>query len=298
MERIGIPISVWGDTVMNFKQTFPPRHRHALLVAAGSRTSRTALPAILMCRHRRSSVGFISGCAEVSTGFARPVLHSGLLDSHLLPAVPVVLNVAPVTRPTVLLVIRLSFDEIVETQPSLLHVGPEFEGLSVKLNLSLLVACICVANVARSSDSVADGQPLIQTAEPVALVEDVVFEGHIASESTVECIDYIDCAVAEPCSCCQLRRMYSGDALKGIRLGKCGWLDVGGSYRARYHREINIRPGTTGGLSGVDDQFWLHQTRLWFDGGIHPRLKFRVRIHRRGEFRRRISVAKPRSQSP
>ena len=40
-------------------------------------------------------------------------------------------------------------------------------------------------------------------------------------------------------------------------------LEFGGSYRARYHRETNMRPGASGGLSGLDDSFWLHQTRLW-----------------------------------
>ncbi len=60
------------------------------------------------------------------------------------------------------------------------------------------------------------------------------------------------------------------------RLLHPGWLTVGGSYRARHHREINIRPGTTGGLSGLDDTFWLHQVRLWVEGRWNSDLSFRV----------------------
>ena len=45
--------------------------------------------------------------------------------------------------------------------------------------------------------------------------------------------------------------------LKEIPFGDSGWLEFGGSYRARHHRETNMRPGTTGGLSGLDDSFWL-----------------------------------------
>ncbi len=90
------------------------------------------------------------------------------------------------------------------------------------------------------------------------------------------CSDYTDCEATNPCGCHPFKDWLSREPLKQIPMGPCGWLDVGGSYRARYHREINMRPGTTGGLSGVDDSFWLHQTRLWFDGRVNPRLSFRV----------------------
>jgi len=66
------------------------------------------------------------------------------------------------------------------------------------------------------------------------------------------------------------------EPLKKIPFGDDGWLSIGGSYRARYHDEHNIRPGSTGGLSGLDDTFWLHQTRLWAEGEWSPRLGFRV----------------------
>ncbi|MEC9093460.1 MAG: alginate export family protein, partial [Planctomycetota bacterium] len=55
-----------------------------------------------------------------------------------------------------------------------------------------------------------------------------------------------------------------------------GILDFGGSYRARYHRETNMRPGSSGGLSGVDDSFWLHQTRLWMEGRLNRQVEFRL----------------------
>ena len=80
----------------------------------------------------------------------------------------------------------------------------------------------------------------------------------------------------DTCSCCSFREWLTGESLKGFSLGECGWFDVGGSYRIRHHREWNIRPGSTGGLSGIDDNFWLHQTRLWFNGRINPTLGFRV----------------------
>ncbi|MEC8784285.1 MAG: alginate export family protein, partial [Planctomycetota bacterium] len=77
-------------------------------------------------------------------------------------------------------------------------------------------------------------------------------------------------------SCGPPTAFFELDALKGIPLGHDGWLDVGGSYRARYHGETNIRPGSSGGLSGIDDSFWLHQTRLWFNGHVNDWLDFRV----------------------
>ena len=60
-------------------------------------------------------------------------------------------------------------------------------------------------------------------------------------------------------------------------LGLSFWEDqawkVGGSYRIRYHNERNIRPS---GLTGDDDEFTLHQTRIWLDGDLHERIKFRA----------------------
>jgi hypothetical protein len=46
------------------------------------------------------------------------------------------------------------------------------------------------------------------------------------------------------------------------------WIQAGGSYRYRYHHENNMR---SGGLSGRDDQFALHQTRIWMDATFNDR---------------------------
>ena len=108
--------------------------------------------------------------------------------------------------------------------------------------------------------------------QPVLVEERIVPAGH----SGTDCIDHTDCAVSKFGDCCLGAHWLSEKPLKDIALGTSGWLDVGGSYRARHHRETNMRPGATGGLSGVDDSFWLHQTRLWFDGGLNSRLRFRV----------------------
>jgi hypothetical protein len=51
-----------------------------------------------------------------------------------------------------------------------------------------------------------------------------------------------------------------GDVLKRRCLGDYTVLDIGGSYRLRYHHEDNMR-GL--GLTGNDDDFALHQTRLY-----------------------------------
>ena len=48
------------------------------------------------------------------------------------------------------------------------------------------------------------------------------------------------------------------------------WLKVGGSYRIRFHDEGNMRRA---GLTGQDDQFQLHQTRLWADADVADGLK-------------------------
>jgi hypothetical protein len=51
-----------------------------------------------------------------------------------------------------------------------------------------------------------------------------------------------------------------GDAFKQMSWGDWGVLDIGGQYRARYHGERNMR-GL--GLTGRDDDFLLHRTRLF-----------------------------------
>ena len=63
---------------------------------------------------------------------------------------------------------------------------------------------------------------------------------------------------------------FVGDRLKQIPLGQCSTLDIGGQYRARYHGERNIR-GL--GLTGVDDDFLLHRTRLFMNGKLGDRTR-------------------------
>ena len=53
-----------------------------------------------------------------------------------------------------------------------------------------------------------------------------------------------------------------GDSLKHRCLPGGGWFDIGGQYRSRYHAEQNMR-GL--GLTGVDDNFLLHRTRIYAD---------------------------------
>ena len=51
------------------------------------------------------------------------------------------------------------------------------------------------------------------------------------------------------------------------------WLKFGGSYRIRYHDENNMRRA---GLTGQDDTFTLHQTRIWFDAELNDRISMRA----------------------
>ena len=51
-----------------------------------------------------------------------------------------------------------------------------------------------------------------------------------------------------------------GDSLKRIPMFGCGYLEIGGQYRQRYHVETNHR-GL--GLTGGDDSFLLHRTRVY-----------------------------------
>ena len=66
-----------------------------------------------------------------------------------------------------------------------------------------------------------------------------------------------------------------GDRLKRNCFGGNGVLDVGGQYRARYHHEHNFR-GL--GLTGLDDDFLLHRTRLYGNLEIGYRLRAYVEM--------------------
>lgn len=61
-----------------------------------------------------------------------------------------------------------------------------------------------------------------------------------------------------------------GEDLKRMCLGQCSVLDIGGQYRARHHSERNFRGF---GLTGVDDDFLLHRTRLYANGQFGDRVR-------------------------
>ncbi len=67
---------------------------------------------------------------------------------------------------------------------------------------------------------------------------------------------------------------YPGDRLKQMQIGDCVTLDIGGQYRARYHGERHIRNiGPTLGLTGRNDDFLLHRTRIFMNGQIGERIR-------------------------
>ena len=136
------------------------------------------------------------------------------------------------------------------------------KGLSVKFRWSATFSFVLLLGGVACCDELEQ----VLVAEPISYVEN----------SIVGCSDHTDCEVTKPIGCYPCRNWLLNKPLKKNPFGAFGWLDVGGSYRARYHRETNMRPGASGGLSGVDDSFWLHQTRLWFDGRLNSRLNFRV----------------------
>ncbi|MHC4401588.1 MAG: alginate export family protein [Planctomycetota bacterium] len=62
-----------------------------------------------------------------------------------------------------------------------------------------------------------------------------------------------------------------GESLKRRCLGDCIEYDFGGEYRARAHSENNMR-GL--GLTGRDDDFLLHRTRLYLNADVGNSLRF------------------------
>jgi len=65
-------------------------------------------------------------------------------------------------------------------------------------------------------------------------------------------------------------RHYLGDNLKRKPIFWDGILDIGGQYRYRYHKEQNMR-GL--GLTGRDDSFSLHRTRLYANAEFGDRFR-------------------------
>jgi hypothetical protein len=64
---------------------------------------------------------------------------------------------------------------------------------------------------------------------------------------------------------------FCGDSLKQMQWGDCWTVDMGGQYRARYQGERNFRGF---GLTGVDDDFLLHRTRLFMNAKYGDNLRF------------------------
>jgi hypothetical protein len=62
-----------------------------------------------------------------------------------------------------------------------------------------------------------------------------------------------------------------GEDFKQNNLGEWGTLDLGGQYRARLHDERNMRGF---GLTGNDDDFLLHRTRLYANLQAGERIRF------------------------
>ncbi|MDA1051961.1 MAG: hypothetical protein O3C40_15960 [Planctomycetota bacterium] len=71
---------------------------------------------------------------------------------------------------------------------------------------------------------------------------------------------------------------YLGDSVKRLPVGDCWIVDVGGQYRMRYHHEQNINNiGTVPnflGLTGDDDNFLLHRTRLYLNAEYGSHFRF------------------------
>ena len=64
-----------------------------------------------------------------------------------------------------------------------------------------------------------------------------------------------------------------GDELKRMCVGNCWQVDVGGEYRFRLHNEGNLRAKP---LSGVNDDFFLHRTRLYVNAETSDRFRLYV----------------------
>jgi hypothetical protein len=62
-----------------------------------------------------------------------------------------------------------------------------------------------------------------------------------------------------------------GESLKRLPIGCFTTIDFGGEYRARYHSEHNLRLKP---LTGRNDDFLLHRTRLYLNAEVGERFRF------------------------
>ncbi len=70
---------------------------------------------------------------------------------------------------------------------------------------------------------------------------------------------------------------YLGDRFKRLSVGDCWTVDVGGQYRMRYHHEQNINNTAIPnflGLTGDDNNFLLHRTRLYLNAERGEHFRF------------------------
>jgi hypothetical protein len=77
------------------------------------------------------------------------------------------------------------------------------------------------------------------------------------------------------CDPCYSSRVL-GDQLKRLSVTDGVIVDVGGQYRLRHHSERNFRNGAPygPGLTGFDDDFLLHRTRLYVNAEVGTRFRF------------------------
>lgn len=85
-------------------------------------------------------------------------------------------------------------------------------------------------------------------------------------------LDWFRPVANSPGDCGCIGELLSADDC-GLSLDEVPNWQLGGSYRIRYHNEHNMRRA---GLTGNDDEFLLHQTRIWLEGDLNDRIRMRA----------------------
>ena len=149
------------------------------------------------------------------------------------------------------------------------------------------------------AEVVSDGEPQLP-AEPVAVVDSASTADATAADSygtaaVVADADLAADAACPPAKMAALKKQVAGaykplfydnnfnylcdpcyddfhlgESLKRNNLGNWGMLDIGGQYRARLHNERNMRGF---GLTGRDDDFLLHRTRLFANWEVSDQIR-------------------------